>query len=327
MTLALIVSLLFGFVPMFLFGIFVYWLDRYEKEPKALLGAAFFWGVVIAGGGAFIINTVLGIGVYVATGSDVATNFATASIIAPIVEETLKGLAVAVVFFIFRKEFDSVLDGIIYGSMVGLGFSALENTLYIFRDGYQSGGWDGLFALAFIRVILVGWMHAFFTAFTGIGFALSRVSKNTFIKFAAPLGGLSIAIMAHAFHNTFGSLVGSGGLDSLGLTILADMLGYAVMIGIIIWVIVHERNIVKKQLAEEVSMGLITQQQYQKVQSPLTLTTAGLSGRATSKFYHMLGELAHKKEQFEKHGDEGGNAAIIEKLRAELASLAPQAKA
>ena len=34
---ALIVSLFFGFVPMFLFAAFVYWLDRYEKEPKLLL--------------------------------------------------------------------------------------------------------------------------------------------------------------------------------------------------------------------------------------------------------------------------------------------------
>lgn len=324
---ALIVSLLFGFVPMFLYGIFVYWLDRYEKEPKALLGAAFFWGVIIAGGGAFIINTVLGIGVYVVTGSDAVTNFSTASIIAPIVEETLKGLAVAVVFFIFRKEFDSVLDGIIYGSMVGLGFSAIENTLYIYRNGFLEGGWEGLFALAFIRVILVGWMHAFFTAFTGIGFALARLNKNVLIKFIAPIIGLSIAISVHAFHNTFGSVIGSGGLDSLGLTIFADLLGYSVMVGIIIWVIVHERNLVKRQLAEEVSSGLISQAQYQKVLSPLTLTTAGLSGRATSKFYHLLGELAHKKEQLQKHGDEGGNTALVEKLRTELASLAPQAKA
>lgn len=324
---ALIVSLLFGFVPMFLFGAFVYWLDRYEKEPKALLGGAFFWGVVIAGGGAFIINTILGIGVYVVTNSDATTNFATASIIAPIVEETLKGLAVAVVFFLFRKEFDSVLDGIIYGSMVGLGFSAIENTLYIFRNGYQEGGWEGLFALAFIRVILVGWMHACFTAFTGIGFALSRVNKNALIKFAAPIVGLGIAISVHAFHNTFGSVVGSGGLDSLGLTVLADLVGYSFMVGLIIWTIVHERNIVKKQLLEEVSNGLISQAQYNKVLSPITLTTAGLSGRTTSKFYHLLGELAHKKDQFERHGDEGGNSAIIEKLRTELASLAPQAKA
>lgn len=323
---ALIVSIFFGFVPMFLFGFFVYWLDRYEKEPKALLGATFFWGVIIAGGGAFIINTVLGIGVYVVTNSDATTNFATASIIAPIVEETLKGLAVAVVFFIFRKEFDTVLDGIIYGSMVGLGFSAIENTLYIYRNGFLEGGWEGLFALAFIRVILVGWMHACFTAFTGIGFALARVNKNPLVKFGAPILGLGIAIAAHAFHNTFGGLVGSGGLDSLGLTILADMVGYSFMVGLIIWMLVHERNVVKKQLLDEVSSGLISQAQYQKVLSPITLTTAGLSGRATSKFYHLLGELAHKKDQLERHGDEGGNTAIIDKLRTELANLAPQAK-
>lgn len=323
---ALLVSIFLGFVPMFLYGLFVYWLDRYEKEPKALLGGAFVWGVVIAGGGAFIINTVLGIGVYVLTESEAATSFATASIIAPIVEETLKGLAVAVVFFIFRKEFDSVLDGIIYGSMVGLGFSAIENTLYIYRNGYLEGGWEGLFILTIIRVILVGWMHAFFTAFTGIGFALARLSKNMLVKFIAPIAGLAIAIGAHAFHNTFGSVVGSGGLDSLGLTILADMIGYSIMVGIIIWVIVHERNVLKKHLAEEVSTGLISQAQYQKSLSPLTLTTAGFSGRATSRFYQVLGELAHKKEQVAKHGDESGNLAIIDTLRKEASILAPQAK-
>lgn len=324
---AFFVALFLGFVPMFLYASFVYWLDRYEKEPKALLGGAFFWGVVIAAGGAFIINTIFGVGIFLATGSEATANFGTASIVAPIVEETLKGLAVAIIFFFFRKEFDSVLDGIIYGSIVGLGFSATENTLYIYRDGYLQGGWEGLFAFAFIRVILVGWMHAFFTSFTGIGFAIARVNKNALLKFIAPLGGLIAAILVHSFHNTFGSIVGSGGLDSLGLTILADMLGYSMMVGVIIWVIVHERNIVKKQLAQEVSNGLISQAQYQKVLSPLTLTTAGFSGRATSKFYLLLGELAHKKEQFEKHGDEDGNTVIIEKLRTELASLASQAKA
>ena len=36
-------ALFFGFVPMFMFAAFVNWLDRYEKEPKLLLGAAFVW--------------------------------------------------------------------------------------------------------------------------------------------------------------------------------------------------------------------------------------------------------------------------------------------
>ena len=126
---AFLVSLFFGFVPMFLYSAFVYWVDRYEKEPKALLGAAFFWGVVIAAGGAFIINTLFGVGIYIFTNSEAAADFGTTSIVAPFVEEILKGMAVGIVFLMFRKEFDSVLDGIIYGGIVGLGFAATENTL------------------------------------------------------------------------------------------------------------------------------------------------------------------------------------------------------
>jgi len=319
----LLVSLFFGFVPMFFYAAFIYWLDRYEKEPKALLGAAFLWGVVIAAGGAFIINTVFGIGIYIVTGSEALTNLGTASVVAPVVEEILKGLAVAIVFFMFRKEFDSILDGIIYGGIAGLGFAATENTIYIYR-GYAEGGWEGLFALAVIRVILVGWMHAFFTAFTGIGFAIARLNKNTLIKIAAPIAGLTVAIITHAFHNTIGNFF--YGIGGLGVTLFFDFIGYTLMFGFIIWMIVHERNIVKKQILDEVSSGLISQAHYQKALSPWTMTTAGFSGKANSRFFQVIGELAHKKDQFQRHGDEGGNSEIIEALRQELAALAPQVK-
>ena len=321
---ALLVSIFFGFVPMFLYAAFVFWLDRYEKEPKALLGAAFFWGVVIAAGGAFILNTLFGVGIYIFTNSEAAADFGTTSIVAPVVEEILKGMAVGIVFLIFRKEFDSILDGIIYGGIAGLGFAATENTLYIYRNGYLEGGWGGLFLLVFIRVFVVGWMHAFFTAFTGIGFAVSRLNRNMLIKIIAPFAGLGIAITVHAFHNTFGSLI--GGVEGLALGSLVDWFGWALMLGFIIWLIGHERNIVKNQLLEEVSAGVISQAQYQKAMSPWTLTTAGMSGRATSRFYHACGELAHKKEQLKKLGDENGNAGIVESLRRELASLSPQVR-
>ena len=88
---ALLVSFFFGFAPMLLFAWILYWLDRYEKEPKLLIGGVFLWGVVVAAGGAFIINTLLGLGVYMFTNNPFATDFATGSIIAPIVEESLKG--------------------------------------------------------------------------------------------------------------------------------------------------------------------------------------------------------------------------------------------
>ena len=327
---ALAGAFFFGFVPMFVFAAFVNWLDRYEKEPKALLGATFIWGVVIAGGGAFILNTAFGMGIYAVTGSESAAEFGTVSIVAPIIEEALKGLAVLVVFFLFRKEFDSILDGIVYGAIAAMGFAAIENVLYIYRNGYQDSGWEGFWLLVFIRVFLVGWMHPFFTAFTGIGLAVARTSRNMLVKIIAVPAGYTVAVLLHAFHNTFSSVIGGAGGFFLG--IFADYVGYAFMLGFIIWIISRERNILKKQLVEEVTSGAISQSQYNsaisffQTGSHLSALTSGRY-RATARFYQVCGELAHKKEQFATHGDESGNLKIIEQLRAELLQLAPQARA
>jgi RsiW-degrading membrane proteinase PrsW (M82 family) len=327
---ALLGSFFFGFVPMFVFAAFVNWLDRYEKEPKLLLGAAFVWGVVIAGGGAYLLNTVFGIGIYVLTGSASAADFGTTSIVAPIIEEALKGLAVLVVFLMFRKEFDSVLDGVVYGAIAAMGFAAIENVLYIYRNGFQEAGWEGFWTLVVIRVLLVGWMHPFFTAFTGIGIAVARISRNTFVKIIAIPAGYTVAVMTHAFHNTFSTVIGGEGGFVLGL--IADYLGYALMVVFIIWMIVHERNILKRQLVQEVNNGAISAKQYHtaisffQTNAHLSALTSG-SFRSTSRFYQVLGELAHKKEQVAKVGEEGGNTKIIENLRTELVQLAPQAKA
>lgn len=327
---ALFWSFFFGFVPMFAFAAFVNWLDRYEKEPKLLLGAAFIWGVVIAGGGAYILNTAVGIGVYSITGSASAADFSTTSIAAPIIEEALKGLAVLAIFFMFRKEFDSILDGIVYGGITAMGFAAIENVLYIYRNGFQESGWEGFWTLVFIRVVLVGWMHPFFTAFTGIGIAIARINRNTLVKFIAIPAGYSVAVFTHAFHNTFSSVIGGEGGFIIGL--IADYFGYTIMLIFIIWMIAQERNILRRHLVEEVNNGVITRKQYNTAINFFQVGThfsALLSGklRTTSRFYQALGKLAHKKEQSQKMGDQGSNAQIIENLRAEIALLAPQVTA
>ncbi len=323
-------ALFFGFVPMFLFAAFVNWLDRYEKEPKLLLGAAFIWGVVIAGGGAYILNTAFGIGIYALTGSEGAAEVGTTSIAAPIIEEALKGLAILAVFLMFRKEFDSVLDGVVYGAVTAMGFAAIENVLYIYRNGYLEGGWEGFWVLVVIRVILVGWMHPFFTAFTGIGLAIARMTRNVLVKIIAVPTGYAIAVVAHAFHNTFSGLI--GGFEGLLVGTFVDYIGYAVMLIFIIWMVVYERNILKKNLQDELKNGLISPMQFQSATS-FFQTNAHFSAltsgtfRSTARFYQVCGELAHKKEQLARMGDESGNAGIIEKLRAELMQLGPTAKA
>ncbi len=323
-------ALFFGFVPMFLFAAFVNWLDRFEKEPVLLLGGAFVWGMVIAAGGAFILNTAFGIGIYALTGSEGAAEFGTTSIVAPIIEEGLKGLAVLIVFLMFRSEFDSVLDGIVYAAITAMGFAAIENTLYIYRNGYLENSWQGFWTLVVIRVILVGWMHPFFTSFTGIGLAIARMSRNTLVKIIAVPAGYVVAVTAHAFHNTFSGLIGGFGGFIAGTFV--DYIGYALMLAFIIWMIISERNILKRNLSEEVATGLISQKQYNSATSfiqtnaRLAALTSG-TFRATSRFYQVCGELAHKKEQLAKIGDEDGNTRIIAQLRAELMQLAPRARA
>jgi RsiW-degrading membrane proteinase PrsW (M82 family) len=124
---AIMVCILLGFLPMLFFAWIIYWVDRYEKEPKILLGVVFLWGAVVAAGVAFFINTLLGVGIYMFTGSEAIAELTTGSLIAPIIEECLKGFAVVIVFLVFRREFDSILDGIVYAAVAALGFAATEN--------------------------------------------------------------------------------------------------------------------------------------------------------------------------------------------------------
>jgi RsiW-degrading membrane proteinase PrsW (M82 family) len=320
-----LVSLFFGFAPMLLFACFLYWIDRYEKEPALLLGAVFLWGAIVAAGGAFIINTFLGVGLYIFTGSESATDLATGSLIAPFIEEILKGFAVLVVFFVFRKEFDSILDGIIYAGVTALGFAATENTYYIFNYGFLESGWQGLWTLVFIRVILVGWQHPFYTAFTGIGFAMARMNRSPWIKVIAPLLGFSLAMFLHSVHNTLASIL--SGFSGLLLGTMVDWTGWFFMFCFILWAVNKEKQVLKKYLVEEVRLGIISASHFQTATSAWSQSLARISslftGRflKTNRYYQACGDLAHKKNQFAKLGNEAGNQAVINELHSELVQL------
>jgi RsiW-degrading membrane proteinase PrsW (M82 family) len=325
----LLASLFFGFAPMLLFAFFVYWIDRYEKEPRLLLMGVFLWGAIIAAGSAFVINTLFGLEFYFLSGSERFADLATGSLVAPAVEETLKGLAVLLVFLFLRREFDSVLDGMIYAAVVALGFAATENSVYIYR-GFSDQGWAGFWTLVFIRVVLVGWQHPFYTAFIGIGLAIARLSRKPAVVLTVPLLGLALAIGAHTIHNTLPELLDGAGLVlSTGL----DWMGWAVMALVALWAVWRESIILRTELQEEVNSGRMTPQQYRTAGSALARVAAAgsalFSGRyaKTVRFYQVTGELAHKKAQLARLGDEGRNAALIAQLRGELASLSPYAQA
>lgn len=325
-----LVSGLVGVGSSLLFAYILYWLDRYEKEPLLLLGGVFLWGAVVAAGSAFLLNTTLGLGIFIFTGSELATGFATGSIIAPLVEETLKGLAVLLVFLIFRREFDSILDGIIYAGIAALGFAATENVYYIYTYGYQESGWTGLGFMTFVRVILVGWQHPFYTAFFGIGLALARLTRNRWVQIGAPITGLGIAMLAHAIHNTLASLL--EGWTALAAGAIVDWSGWLFMLIIIILVTRREKKYLAYYLSAELQAGTITAEHLRTASSSwlqmVARFTSIFTGKfiVTTRFYQACGEYAHKRQQYASLGDESGNLSIINELRKQITTLAPLAQ-
>ena len=153
----------------------IYWLDLFEREPKLMLAAAVIWGGVIATSLAAYANeawlSVLG-----KFASPDLTSQWGAAIVGPSVEETLKLMGVVTLFLIAPSEFDGVMDGFVYGAMVGLGFTVVEDVSYFINAVAavpgavdQSGPVLDTFLIRVVGGGLYG--HVLFTGLTGTGFA------------------------------------------------------------------------------------------------------------------------------------------------------------
>ena len=66
-----------------------------------------------------------------------------AAIVAPVDEELYKGAGLVIIYLMARSEFDSVMDGLVYGAMIGLGFQVVENVQYFMLAAGESGGRAG----------------------------------------------------------------------------------------------------------------------------------------------------------------------------------------
>lgn len=177
----------------------IYWLDLFEREPKLMLAAAVIWGGVIATSLAAYANeawlSVLG-----KIGSpDFVAAWGTA-IVGPGVEETLKLMGVVVLFLIASAEFDGVLDGFVYGAMVGLGFTVVEDVSYFIRHVVdtasttmdQAGPVIDTFLIRVVGGGLYG--HVLFTGLTGTGFAY-LVTKRS-IGLPKRIAGAALCMVA-----------------------------------------------------------------------------------------------------------------------------------
>ncbi len=252
----LLFAIVAALIPTLIYIGVVYWADRYEKEPFWLLSATFLWGAIPSIVVAYIFNTALSLPVYLILGEGFAAEATTATLIAPLVEESIKGLILLGIFLFWRHEIDSPLDGIIYGAMVGLGFGMVEN-VYYFINQYNLGGMEAMSVNIFFRAVIFGLNHALFTGFTGLGIAVARMSPNLGIKFITPMLGWGTAVFLHFLHNLTVS-IGDGFVCA---AVFLDWGGVWVLIAIIIGAIWQERSWLRKYLGEEIALGTLTQTQ------------------------------------------------------------------
>ena len=189
-------------IPTTTFGLwFLRRLDRNEKEPWRLMLVAAAWGGLVATSLALWANTFIS---RAATGAlvpgpgvDVVTAYS-----AGFFEEIGKGLAVLLLYLVMRHEFDDVVDGIVYGAAVGIGFNYMESILYMSHIYALVGGGPAGVAGATIQwynrqVLGLFFGHASYTALTGAGIGLARQLHSNRAKVLAIASGWLGAIAAH----------------------------------------------------------------------------------------------------------------------------------
>ncbi len=259
---ALMIGLVSATVPVPLYLALVLWIDRYEAEPVWMLATAFFWGALVAVFFAFLINTAAHVAVEAATNSARAGRTFGAVISAPIVEESAKALILFIFFFWKKDEFDGVIDGIVYAAMAGLGFAMTENIQYYGKAVMAHGG-GGLTFVFILRGALAPFSHPMFTSLTGIGLGLARQSRNTAVKWIAPVLGLLAAISMHSIWN--GSAALFGGVVWILTYIVIMIPAFFLILVVIILALRREGQIVREHLVADYQGGLLTQQEYDQL--------------------------------------------------------------
>jgi RsiW-degrading membrane proteinase PrsW (M82 family) len=297
----LVIGLICATLPVPIYVMLLLWIDRYESEPLWMLATAFFWGAVVCVLIAFIFTTSIEIMAAVATHNRKIGENIGMVISAPIVEESSKAL-ILFILFLWREEFDGVVDGIVYAGMVGLGFAMTENVLYYGRA--LQHGTETLKAVFILRGMAAPFSHPLFTSMTGIGLGWSRESNNGFIKLVAPVLGFMLAVLMHATWNGSAVYGGDYGFFAAYFGIMAP--AFIITLMVIYFSLRREGRIVRQFLYPDLQNGLFDPEEYEKLcsirgrmgMSWRALTKQGLSPwRTRMRCNQMASELAFHRSR------------------------------
>jgi RsiW-degrading membrane proteinase PrsW (M82 family) len=322
--LGVILSVYAALLPAAVYAWFVNWLDRHEKEPWWMLALAFAWGAMPAFLVALAAQLILDIPTsWILAPDSLAYEIAGGSIWAPVTEEIAKGLGVLLVLLVARPEVDSIMDGIVFGAMAGLGFAFTENVLY-FGTALADNGWGGWTFVVLLRTIPFGLNHALFTGLTGAGLGAAYLAVAPVKKAAAPLLGLGGGMLFHAVHNLGASLASTSWL-TLCFSLVFDGSGLLLLGALILMVWRQEQRWMSEHLLDEVNgdvFALVTsRQRWARARRDALLRADRTEWRRLSHIRQAATELAFKKHQLARHGARPGTLDAVAHFRQRLIDL------
>lgn len=320
-------TILAAVAPAVLYSLLIWWLDRYEKEPWGLLAATFIWGAIpavcLALVGEFILEAPIS-GVF----GEAAGQVIGGSVVAPVVEEVVKGCAVLLMFLIFRREFDGLLDGIVYGALVGFGFGMTEDVFY-FLGGFLEGGAANWLLVVFLRTVIFGLNHGLFTSITGIGFGYASIATSAWKRWLAPPVALGGAIVLHAVHNASTSLASELCWPVL-ISLMNDWGGVLIILVIVFLSWDRERSWIVQELGDEMRAGTVSKAEYEIVASYRrriatqwrALSSHGVQrARGVRRLHQLATELAFRKHRLHGERDTRRSEEEVAMLRGEIKAL------
>ncbi len=168
--------------------IFIYWKDKFDKEPKKLLTLGFLLGILS------IIPAIILEKIFLDSSESISdywvSNAVKAFLIVGLAEEGSKYF-MARYFLYPRKAFNEPFDGIIYCVMVSMGFATIENVMYVMDSGMTT---------AILRMVTAVPAHATFGIVMGYYLGLKKFdieNKNYGLK------AIACAALLHGAYDFF----------------------------------------------------------------------------------------------------------------------------
>jgi len=177
--------LLASLAPVFIILFYIYFRDKYDKEPLGLLIKALLLGIVIVIPVIFVERLLLNL----MPSGRVASAAYHAFIVAGTTEEVFKFLALYMLVW-KSPSFNEKFDGIVYAVFVSLGFAGVENVLYVIDGGMQT---------AITRALTAVPAHAIFGITMGYYLGIARIYEELKDRYLAL--ALLVPIVLHGIYD------------------------------------------------------------------------------------------------------------------------------